>query len=74
MNQSENNVDISKEILYNVNNDENVEIVKMDEHAPINDTECRHETLIPDPDDMIGDAMYHGCANRLCGVGFYIKK
>jgi len=74
MNSDQNGVDISKEMLYNVANDENVEIVKMDEHAPINDTECRHENLIPDPDDTIGDAMYHGCSNRLCGVGFYIKK
>lgn len=69
----ENSVDISDQVGYNVSNDENVEVVKMDEQKPINDTECRHETLIPDPEDTIGDAVYHGCSNYKCGVGFYIK-
>lgn len=71
----DNNVDNEKQIRYNVdNNDENVEIVKMDEQRPINDTECTHETLIPDPEDTIGDAVYHGCANYKCGRGWYLKK
>jgi hypothetical protein len=52
-------------------NDEHV-VVKMDEQRPLNDTECKHETLIPDPDDTIGEAVYHGCSNYKCGVGFYI--
>ena len=69
---NENSVDNSNDIGYNVPNDENVEVVKMDEQAPINDTECKHETLIPDPTDMIGDAVYHGCANPKCGRGWYI--
>lgn len=69
----ENSVDIPDQISYNGLNDENVEVVKMDEQKPINDTECRHETLIPDPTDTIGDAVYHGCANYKCGVGFYIN-
>ena len=67
-----NGVDFSNEVGYNVANDENVEVVKMDEQKPINDTECKHETLIPDPQDTIGEAIYHGCENRKCGVGFYI--
>lgn len=46
----------------------------MDEQRPINDTECTHETLIPDPEDTIGDAVYHGCANYKCGRGWYLKK
>ncbi len=49
------------------------QIFKMAEHEPVNDIDCRHETLIPDPDDTIGDAVFHGCANPQCGVGFYIK-
>jgi len=70
----ENSVDFSNNIGYNGLNDENVEVVKMDEQKPINDTECRHEFLIPDPKDTLGDAVYHGCANHKCGVGFYIHK
>jgi hypothetical protein len=54
--------------------DQHTEIVKMDEQKPINDTECRHPILIPDPDDTIEDAVYHGCSNVKCGVGFYIRK
>lgn len=57
----------------NVDNDINEHIVKMDEQKPINDTDCRHETLIPVPGDTLGDAVYHGCANNKCGVGFYIR-
>ena len=72
-NNSNNSVDLSTQVGYNVSNDEDVVIVKMDEQAPINDTDCRHETLVPDPEDTIGDAVYHGCSNRKCGVGFYIQ-
>ena len=50
-----------------------VEIIKMDEHKPITDSKCKHETLIPDPDDKLGEAVYHGCANPKCGQGFYLK-
>lgn len=53
--------------------DASTHIVKLDEQKPVNDTECKHETLIPDPEDTIGDAIYHGCANHKCGIGFYIK-
>lgn len=49
------------------------QIVKMDEQRTINDPDCKHETLVPDPDDTIGDAVYHGCTNRQCGVGFYLR-
>lgn len=69
---SQKSVDNSTGSLYNEIN-ESYEVIKMDEHAPINDTECRHETLVPDPDDILGDSIYYGCANRKCGVGFYIK-
>ena len=70
----ENSVDLSSQVGYNVNiNDENVVIVKMDEQRSINDTDCRHETLVPNPEDTIGDAVYNGCSNRKCGVGFYIQ-
>ena len=47
-------------------------IVKMDEQKPLNDTKCKHETLVSHPTDTIGDAVFHGCANKKCGVGFYI--
>lgn len=80
----DNKVDNGSLSGYNTSNDidelaaiagiqDHTQIVKMDEQKPINDTECRHETLIPDPTDTIGDAVYHGCANYKCGVGFYIK-
>lgn len=68
----ENSVDNADQISYNGLNDDNVEIVKMDEQKPINDTECTHERLVPDPEDTIGDAVYHGCANYKCGRGWYI--
>lgn len=67
-------VDFLQQVGYNNSNDSNVEVVKMDEQAPINDTECTHETLIPDPSDTIGDAVYHGCANWKCGRGWYLSK
>jgi hypothetical protein len=73
---------MSEEMSYNTTNDLNEaivdnilmrpQIVKMDEQRPINDTKCKHENLVADLDDTIGDAVYHGCANYKCGVGFYI--
>lgn len=48
-------------------------VIKMDEQAPVNDIGCKHEVLIPNPDDTIGDAVYHGCTNYKCGIGFYIR-
>lgn len=48
-------------------------LVKMDEQNVLNDNSCQHEELIPNPKDTIGDAVYHGCANKKCGVGFYIR-
>ena len=73
MNENSNNdVDFSRDLGYNVNNHEsNVEIFKMDEHAPINDSQHDHQ-LVADPDDTIGDAVYHGCIVPKCGIGFYI--
>lgn len=70
---SENAVDFSAEMGYNNTNDENVTIVKMDEQRPINEPECPHDDLVPDPDDSIGDAIFHGCANPKCGRGWYIR-
>jgi hypothetical protein len=58
---------------YDTGNDDNAFVVKMDEQRPAHDAECKHETLIPNPKDTIGDAVYHGCANKKCGVGFYIQ-
>jgi hypothetical protein len=68
-------LDGGDEIRYNdTNNDANEIVVKMDDQAPLNDIECKHETLVADPDDTIGDAVYHGCSNHKCGVGYYIRK
>lgn len=53
--------------------DQHTQVVNMDHQKPIHDTDCRHSTLVPDPEDTIGDAVYHGCANPKCGIGFYIK-
>lgn len=76
-------VDFSSSMSYNDSNDvydrvaDNIlsrpAIVKMDEQVPIHDNKCTHEQLVPDEDDRIGEAVYHGCANPKCGVGFYIK-
>ncbi|UOF78010.1 hypothetical protein [Caudoviricetes sp.] len=77
--------DMEEPLLYNTSqdviNDAVVEhylnqpqIVKMDEQKPVNDTKCQHETLVPDPDDRIGDAIYYGCANQKCGRGFYLRE
>lgn len=68
-----NPVDFSREIGYNEPNVIDEVVIKMDEQIPVNDTSCRHENLIPDKDDVLGGAVYHGCANLKCGVGFYIK-
>lgn len=54
-------------------NDDSYEVLRMDEHQPLNDSSCTHDNLIPDPTDTIGDAVYHGCQNRKCGMGFYIQ-
>lgn len=67
------NLDNTLDLGYNDSNDENV-VVKMDEQRPIHDIECKHETLVPDPEDTLGEAVYHGCANNKCGIGFYILK
>lgn len=71
---NENSLDIDPGMRDNVTNDVYEHVVKMDEQAPVNDIECRHETLVADPTDTIGEAVYHGCANKECGVGFYLKK
>lgn len=70
-----NQVDSQSPLGYNSTQDDvnEVLIVKLDEQKPVNDTKCKHETLIPDPEDTIGDAVYHGCANPKCGRGWYIK-
>lgn len=70
-----NSVDIHSDLGYNVTNDAHeVEIVKMAEMEPINDTSCTHEKLVADPLDTIGAAVYHGCQNPKCGAGFYLKQ
>lgn len=78
-----NNVDSQSNIGYNKGNDDDyaaiagidqhTQVVNMDIQKPIHDTECKHETLVPAPDDTIGDAVYHGCANVKCGRGWYIR-
>lgn len=79
----DNNVDSQNDLGYNTNQDDeyaaiagidqHTQIVRMDEQKPIHDTECKHETLVPNPDDTIGDAVYHGCSNPKCGRGWYIR-
>jgi len=54
-------------------NDENEVVIDLSVIPPLNDQECRHETLVADPEDTIGDAVYHGCQNPKCGIGFYIR-
>lgn len=81
---SEKSVDISPELGYNVGNDDDYaslagidqpsEVVDMAKQKPIHDTECGHETLVANPEDTLGDAVYHGCANPECIVGFYIRQ
>lgn len=71
----ENSIDSSPVNGYNTGLDDTngVEIVKMDEQRPINDTECEHKEFVIDPKDRIGEAVYHGCTNPRCGLGFYQK-
>jgi hypothetical protein len=66
-------LDNSAQISDNGNNDENEIVTRMDESPPINDVSCTHESLIARPEDTIGEAIYHECANYRCGVGFYIQ-
>ncbi|MCB1711291.1 MAG: hypothetical protein KDH96_02060 [Candidatus Riesia sp.] len=69
----ENNVDSSTEIVYNDTQDDENVIVKMDEQRPINDLDCQHLEMVPDPNDTIGEAIYYGCSNPKCGRGYYLK-
>jgi len=80
-----NNVDSQNGLGYNKDNindeyaamagiPDHTQVVDMDLQKPINDVGCKHETLIPDPRDTLGDAIYHGCANEKCPVGFYIRQ
>lgn len=71
---NENFVDNSSDIGYNEdNNDEHEVVIDLSVAEPLNDQECTHTTLIAEPDDTIGDAVYHGCANPQCGRGWYIR-
>lgn len=67
----DNSLDNVSGIGDNVYNDLDEIVVEMGNQRPIHDPECKHETLIPEPEDTIGDAVYHGCA--VCPVGFYIQ-
>jgi hypothetical protein len=70
----DNTFDFSNGVGYNEGNDVNeTVIVKMDEQRPANDIDCKHETIVADPDDRIGNAIYHGCSNPKCGRGFYLQ-
>lgn len=70
---NENPVDFSEQVGYNDNKDDEYVLVDMSQAEPLNDLECKHETLVPDPNDKIGDAIYHGCQNPKCGRGWYIR-
>lgn len=65
-------VDNSTDIGYNVNNDDNEVVVDLSAIPPLNDVECPHTTIVVDPEDTIGNAVYHGCQNPKCGRGWYI--
>lgn len=67
-------VDNSNDIGYNVDNDDNEIVVDLSARPPLNDTECTHDVLVPDPEDTIGDAVYYGCQNPKCGRGWYIRQ
>lgn len=71
---SEPSVDNNTKVGYNESNDLNEHIIDMSVQKPINDVDCRHDMLIADPEDTLGDAVYHGCINPKCGVGFYLRK
>jgi hypothetical protein len=58
---------------YNVENDTHEIVVSMADQAPVHDTSCVHETLVPDLEDTIGKSVYHGCANPKCNVGVYLQ-
>lgn len=73
MKNSDKSLDNSELISYDISNDDEYEVIKVGEHEPIHDVDCKHETLVANPEDTIGEAVYHGCANKHCGVGFYIK-
>lgn len=65
-------VDNSSTVGYNEGNDLD-EIIDLSGVPPINDVECKHETVVADPTDTIGDAVYYGCQNPKCGRGWYIR-
>lgn len=67
----DNSVDIVPDMGYNSNNDDNVEIVKMDEQSAINDPNCEHE-LVKDPTDRIGNCVAYMCVKPMCGYGQFL--
>jgi hypothetical protein len=69
----QNNVDNSSQVGYNEGTNVENEFVDLVAMPPLNDLECQHETLVPEPEDTIGDAVYHGCTNPKCGRGWYIR-
>ena len=69
----EESVDNTSGMPYNDSNDLNEIVTDLAVVPPINDIECTHSSLTADPSDTIGDAIYHGCDNRKCGMGFYIQ-
>jgi hypothetical protein len=71
---SNNNVDNSSQLGYNdITNDGHEIVVDTVNIPPINDVTCEHTELIPDFEDTIGDAVYYGCKNQKCGLGWYVR-
>ena len=72
---SNNIVDNLSELGYNDTqlNDVHEIVVDTANTPPINDVTCEHTELIPDFEDTIGDAVYYGCANQKCGLGWYVR-
>lgn len=52
------------------NDDNDFEVIRMDEQAPLNNPNCDHKFEI-DWTDQIGETYAHMCVNRNCGIGYF---
>lgn len=67
-----NEVDNSAQTGYNDNTNDEYEVIRMDEQAPLNNPKCEHKFEV-DLTDQIGDAYAHMCVNRNCGIGYFAE-
>lgn len=54
------------------NHESNVEVIKREDLKRMNDPNCKHENIVRDDSDTIGDNVAWGCQD--CGLGTFLPK